>query len=115
MVEVTREGGLTTEEQLRDYSKDLKDTTTRGLDDKRAARIWSATYVCTVAAVGFLVLGYSVGYNSPVSSHLKHRKGYASLRRTLDQDLFAVSGRVWSYKWFMVSMLVNSGLSLSMQ
>ena len=89
MVEITREGGLTTEEQLCDYSKDLRE-----LDDKKTARIWSATYACTVAAMGFLVLGYSVGYNSPVSSHLKHRKGYTSLRRTLDQDLFAVSGVV---------------------
>jgi len=98
MVEVSREErgltlGLTSDRQLHDYSTDLKGATTQGLD-KRTSRIWPATYACIVAAVGFLVLGYSMGYNSPVSSHLKHRKGYTSLRRTVDQDLFAVSGVV---------------------
>jgi len=96
-MEVSREEGLTIgltkNKQLYDYSSDLKDATTQKLD-KRASRIWPATYACIVAAVGFLVLGYSLGYNSPVSSHLKHRKGYTSLRRTLDQDLFGVSGVV---------------------
>lgn len=43
MVEVIWEEGLTTNEHLCDYSTDLKDT---GLDDKRAARIWSAAYTC---------------------------------------------------------------------
>jgi len=74
---------------MHDYSRNLKDA---GLDNRRKARVWSATYACTVAAIGFFVFGYSMGYNSPVSSHLKNRKGYTSLERTLDQDLFAVSG-----------------------
>jgi len=97
-MEVNTERDLTSGEKLRDYSTDLKEgqgeATTQG-DDKRAALTWTATYACVIAASGFLILGYSLGYNSPVSSHLKHKKGYTSLRRTVDQDLFAVS-HMWS-------------------
>ena len=81
--------------------KELKDPTNEELSDDADAsqvtvsaeekpRIWPATYVCSVVASGFLLLGFSMGFNSPVLSSLKSMTGYTSLQTTLDQDLFNV-------------------------
>ena len=65
-------------------------TQLRGKIAPQPTRIWPVTYICVVVACGFLVLGFSEGFNSPVLSSLKGKTGYTSLRRTLDQDLFNV-------------------------
>lgn len=65
-------------------------------------RIWPATYVCVVAASGFLLFGLSKGFNSPVLSDLKSRTGYTSLHRTVDQDLFNVG-----YSWKPCNILYH--------
>ena len=81
----------TKEEELSDADAS---TLIQGHEEKptspSATRIWPATYVCTVVASGFLLLGFSMGFNSPVLSSLKSRTGYTSLQKTLDQDIFNV-------------------------
>lgn len=57
----------------------------------RPARLWTVTYVCTVALQCFFVLGFAAGFTSPVLSELSDRQGYSSLRKKSDQDLFSVS------------------------
>ena len=59
--------------------------------DTQRKRVWPSTYACTVVALGFLLFGFTMGFNSPVLSSLKSRTGYTSLHKTRDQDLFNVS------------------------
>jgi len=54
-------------------------------------RRWVVIYVCTVALQCFFILGFAVGFTSPVLSKLGDRQeGYSSLRKTSDQDIFSV-------------------------
>ncbi|XP_065901350.1 uncharacterized protein [Dysidea avara] len=85
---------MATEQEMSGASGDEQESTElyerkpSGKRIPRHTRIWPATYVCIVAACGFLLFGLSRGFNSPVLSDLKSRTGYTSLHRTLDQDLF---------------------------
>ena len=91
---------MATEQEMSGASGDEQESTElyerkpSGKRIPRHTRIWPATYVCIVAACGFLLFGLSRGFNSPVLSDLKSRTGYTSLHRTLDQDLFNVCGSV---------------------
>ena len=55
-------------------------------------RLWTVTYVCTVALQCFFILGFAAGSTSPMLSELSDKQdGYSSLRKKRDQDLFNVS------------------------
>ena len=57
---------------------------------KPSYKLWSIVYVFTVAVLGFFVLGFSMGFTSPVLADLKEEDGYDSLRKSIYQDLFNV-------------------------
>ena len=59
---------------------------------EKRSRIWAVTFVCLVSIQSLFILGFGLGYSSPVLSELGDEKsGYSSLRRTTYQDLFSVS------------------------
>ena len=58
---------------------------------ERSSRVWAVAYVCTVSAQALFILGFALGYSSPVLSELGDEKsGYSSLRKTTYQDVFSV-------------------------
>jgi len=75
-------------------STELEDDPLISSERTKRKCVWPATYACTVASFGLLLLGFAMGFNSPVLSSLKSRTGYTSLHKTRDQDLFNVS-TVW--------------------
>ena len=85
---------IASEQELRDLPASTTDSAQIISREKRT-RAWPATYACTIVAFGFLLFGFTMGFNSPVLSSLKSKKGFTSLRRTLDQDLFNVSLIPW--------------------
>ena len=57
---------------------------------RRSHRLWGVAYVFTVAIQTFFVMGFSIGFTSPVLADLKEEDGYASLGKPIYQDLFNV-------------------------
>jgi len=89
---------IASEQELHDLPASTTASSTQFIRQGKLTRVWPATYACTVVAFGFLLFGFTMGFNSPVLSSLKSKKGFTSLRRTLDQDLFNVSYcGAWSY------------------
>jgi len=90
---------ITSEQELRDLPASTTASAQFVYTQGKRTNVWPATYACTVVAFGFLLFGFTMGFNSPVLSSLKSKKGFTSLRRTLDQDLFNVSYfGVWPLK-----------------
>lgn len=53
-------------------------------------RLWGIAFVFTVAVHGFFILGFSMGFTSPVLADLREKEGHASLQKPIYQDLFNV-------------------------
>ena len=65
-------------------------------------RLWTVTYVCTVALQCFFILGFAAGSTSPMLSELSDKQdGYSSLRKKRDQDLFNVSAMLYIARDFL--------------
>lgn len=65
---------------------------------ERSSRVWTVGYVCVVSIQAIFILGFSLGFSSPVLSELVDEKnGYSSLRKTTYQDVFSVSFEHFNY------------------
>ena len=65
----------------------------REFDERKShPRLWTVSYVCTVALQCFFLLGFVGGSTSPMLSELSDKQDdYMSLRKKRSQDLFNVS------------------------
>jgi len=62
----------------------------QGTSTERPQKLRSIANVCVVAVQGLFIMGFSLGFTSPVLADLKEQEGYTSLRKPIYQDLFQV-------------------------
>lgn len=78
-----------------DETNELLSDSTRSHAERyydRSSRVWAVAYVCVVSIQAVFILGFALGFSSPVLSELGDEKsGYTSLQKTTYQDIFSVS------------------------